>query len=268
MIDTLPRGGLDNIHTSARIPAGECFFDNETNDLWVYGCADVDIVQGEAVRSKYLAERPNHITAGDAPANSHRLEDTGYFTEATFARVPRDGAPFRQNALISVYSGTGKGQRGVITEIVNNDSIEVYWYGQSQGLLGTALDATSDYQIIIPWLFVKATENDGVAAFAQWDIDQGEYGWFKVEGDGLSLAGGAIVANRELAIAATAGRVETVNVAAGDANTTLTAVGMAYGPAASGDTVFSNLNANMRVKKVPDVGKLGSYQQSYKHPTL
>ena len=265
MIDSLPKGGeggLYTVHDAPVAPLGECFFNNEDNTKWLYLKADVAIAQGEALKSKALTVVTTGLVAGGAPAGGHTITDADGGFIAALVRVPSNGAKFRENAVIVVYVGEGKGQRGTILKYTDTE-LTVYWHGSDDGTLKTALDATSGYQIFVPWLVQLATAASGVIAFAQVDAALGQYIWGQVEGEGWCLAGAAVTAANDLSIDTTDGHVK--NYAAADAHQI---VGSSLAAAADGDLCYAHLHAPAKLAKVPDVGKTGPYIQSYQHPTL
>ena len=270
MIFSLPRGTDDGVYSINDEPyaaLGECYSEHETDSDWVYCKADVALAKGEAIKGKIITLAT--ALGASVAAGTHKLPDSAAAFNTTLARVPTDGAKNYENAEIHIGAGTGAGQNGTILSYTNKE-LTIYW-DSDNGTLQTALvggagDATdSQYQLIIPWLAVKATGADNVMGFAQRDVEAGKYFWALNQGRGVAHTGEAIAAadvSGELNISATTAGAVIAQVA------TLLTPGCATAKSQAPDDslVLIDAHCRERPRRVRFMGRTGPYIQSYQDP--
>ena len=248
--------GVLAIHTTPQNRLGECFFDNQTNEMWVYVRANAALAQGAPV-----AVVPNQtITSGllAAAAGSRKLNfGSSVNLDTTFPRVPNQP----RNADYMIVKAPGN-QVGTVYEHRQREMSVEWWY-EDDFQLATALAADDDLSFITPWLVTTAdgnAGNRGVVGFAQKAIAVGNYFWALVQGLGVGLAGAAISAGDPLSV-----------VDAGDglgpAQAADTANACAYALEAAADTDLVVMTAAAPGRTSIPQFKGGRSKQSYQHPS-
>ena len=171
MITALPgtfEEGYRSVHREPQEALGECWHSNDLNIMTSYVRFSEDVDIGDAVRTKFNLYSKTNLSPQEsggsvyAPAGSMQIieHDANYLTSL-------DGIPprpsYRDMSEIHIVGGTGVGQHGII-DIYSDKVLNVLWYSDddatkgkyTDGLLTTALDATSDYVITAPWYVEKA----------------------------------------------------------------------------------------------------------------
>lgn len=201
MIPSLPKvekQGVYTIHSTPQNRLGECFWDNETNQMFVYVRADEAITRGAALTSK----APQSINSGllAAAAGSKTLEfGSTVNLDTTFPRVPNQP----KSSEYIIVGVVGSSESGILYAHTQNEAF-VSW-DTDDLTLETALLADASLDFTTPWLVREAGTDLGVIGIAQRDIAQGEYFWALVTGYGKAYADAAIAAGAPLYVATTEG---------------------------------------------------------------
>ena len=167
---------------------------------WAYMQAGVALEQGEALRSNMAVDTITNIDTVSA-AGSDLITDTGsdFIVNGVLTQM-----------MISINSGTGEGQRGIILEVQSPTVLRIQWLSSSDGFLDTALDTTSDAIIYARWLAILSAVDIAVVGFAPVDVALNEFFWAlrKGEGDGrMGATAIALSAGGSLTADATAGQL-------------------------------------------------------------
>lgn len=194
MITALPKTfeeGIRSIHDEPQMALGEYYHSNDLNIHTTYVRFSEAVKLGDAVRTKRTLFFKNNmspqVSGGSAYAAAGSMQITEY--DATYltslAGVPPQ-PDYRDFAEIAIPSGAGAGQHGVIQDY-NNKTLNILWYSDASdtkgayttGQLTTALDGTTDYQIIAPWYVEKAEAFPGqgmVNGIALTNAKKDQYG--------------------------------------------------------------------------------------------
>lgn len=270
VLPDLPRADDDGvlaIHDEPYAPLGSCYQDQDTGYMYQYLKAAEALLYGDALQSYYalhtitnldLSYLPTGVTT--IPAGAHDIEDRTENFLTSLARVVPNSKQMEM-AMLSVISGAGVGQRGIITEFQNNRLV-VEWDTQD-GALEVALDATTDIEIYADWLARKvrnpAAQTIGFVQNRN-GVPQDKYFWALYEGKGVYIAGAVIAAaGTVLTPHATDGRLGPRG--ASDNNTAGYALTGIADPGAAGRLGRASLKANILVGEVgvrQDIGYTSS----------
>lgn len=187
------------------IKAGSFALD-EAGRIWRYVQANAAIAKGDVLMKHVntgivaaLDGTAQQASANDAAGGARRI----YLADAVataanlkgnwFDPNPNDGstlyAGYGHDYWITIDNATGAGQIGYIfnRDQTNSDYVDAWITTSTTGVLATALDATSEYQVYADSLIVKcaAVATNIPVGVAQKAITSGAFFWSLIKGKGI-----------------------------------------------------------------------------------
>ena len=185
IIFSLPKGDLTDTFKDPVVELGQLFCDQRTGHWWMFGRAHQDLEYGDWVCPVY---QYHQFTLGESVAAGTRELPGGSaadFIDTTFEDVPPE-SQMNERLFLSVYEGTGLGQRGVVRRI-HDKKLTVQWLDTKDGTLKTALNTTSKVQFSAPWRHQKAVASYPTIGPVQVEggVKKNVYYWVKILGPGV-----------------------------------------------------------------------------------